>query len=345
MTMRYSDRSRRELGWTCLRARFHGYEVDGIGLTPLETPKELQFGGAMADQIAEIKRGNAPTLDAFATADRPLAHALLTGYRDVVWPRWLQSYEVLAIEQEFPILLTPWLTYNSRPDTVMQRIVDRSIWYAPEDKTTAWVDSLLGYAQSIQLHATGLCIEKYPGKDGQPIRIAGCIVQGMNKGFEKEGKFYHPLVYAYRKEGRAGIVPDQWDIKWTRNWERTAVAEYPGGVAAFLKKLKPEQLSDIFPCSEPVVLNRPLAESYLAQTVQAESRIEEWRQGGSKTDDATLNVYFPQSFSQCDAFGKSRKPCVFKEACFNQTAKRFPLTFYRHRQPHHPNEKDALCSK
>lgn len=337
--MAFTDRSRIELGWLCPRARYLGYEFNGIGLAPLTDNKDLNFGKLMADQVAAIKLGNIPNTDEFANPEeKALAAALLTGYKEIVWPRWLREYEVVAIEQEMPLQLTDWLTYNSRPDTITKRKRDNTYWYGPEDKTTAWVDSLLNYGNNIQLHATAVCIEN----NMPEVQIAGCLVQGLYKGFVKEAKLYHPMVYAYRKEGRPGIVPDQWSAKWVRGWERTPTQYYPGGVSAWIKQMSEEDLAGVFPTSEPVTIKRPLVNSYLAQVVQRESEIEQWRKEGAKTDDETLNRVFPQHFNQCDSFSKGRAACQFKEACFSPTAKKFPLTFYKYRNPHHTNELEAL---
>lgn len=340
--MRYSDRTRTELDWTCPRARYYSTEYDGIGLAPLEKPQELQFGGAMADQLANIKRGLPWDAEAFAFSDKPLGRALLTAYEEVVWPNWLRQFDLLSVEEENPLVFEQlgekWLTYNSRPDTIMRRKSDQTVWYAPEDKTTAYVDSLIAYANNIQLHATAHCIEQNHPEWG---RVAGCIVQGMDKGFVKEGKLYHPLVTAYCKEGRPGIIPDQWSLKWTRSWERTPVEQYDGGIRAFIKQVvKPDDLAGLFPCSEPVTINRPLVEAYFRQVQQREMEIATYVGLDKKMEDV-----FPQHFNQCDQFGKSRKPCVFKPLCFNATARKFPMTFYTHREPHHLNEQESLCSK
>lgn len=335
--MAYTDRSRIELGWLCPRARYLGYEYHNIGLAPQTTNKDLNFGLLMAEQTANIKLDKPVTTEKFVGEEKALADALLTGYKEVVWPRWVRDYELLAVEKEMPLLLTDWLTYNTRPDTVMRRRVDGTVWYGPEDKTTGYIDSLLNYANSVQLHATAFAIE-----DNLKESVAGCLVQGLYKGFEKEKKLYHPLVYAYMKEGRAGIVPNQWSAKWVRTWERTPIAYYPGGVSAWIKQMAEEDLVGVFPNSEPVMIKRPFVKSYLAQVVQRESEIEAWRQDGAKTDEETLNRVFPQHFNQCDSFSKGRAPCQFKDACFSPTAKKFPLTFYKYRVPHHENEQEAL---
>lgn len=284
--MAFTDRSRVDLDWTCRRARYHAYEWEGIGLAPMQKPKELLFGGLIADELAKIKLGQKWSTEAFSGEDKALAEGLLTGYETIVWPRWMQHYDLVSVEQECPIhfsaagdcsaLDNPWLTYNARPDTVVRRKSDKTLWYGPEDKTTGYLDSLLAYAQNVQLHATGACIERhYSGE-----RVVGAMVQGLYKGFEKEGRLYHPLVYAYCKEGRAGIIPDQWSVKWQRAWDRTAVALYPGGVRGWIKKLTGEDLAGIFPNSEPVTIKRPFVEDYFRQVVIREQEIQQWRDDG-----------------------------------------------------------------
>ena len=335
--MPFVDRSRVELDWTCARAYYWGYEWQGIGLAPMQKDKDLQFGGWIADQLKNIKEGKPWNVKAFSGEEQRLAEALLIGYELVVWPRWLRDYEVVCIEKEMPLDLGAF-TYNSRPDTVVRRKTDGTIWYGPEDKTTAWLDSLLTYGSNIQLHATAFCIEANGFGD-----VAGAFIQGLYKGFTKEEKFYHPLVYAYLKEGIPGITPDQWSAKWTRGWERETTRNFPDGVKGWISKMaKDGGLESVFPNSQPVTLNRTLARKYLDQVVIRQKEVAEWRLLSDGDKEKELDRVFPQSFNQCDQFSKSRKPCQFKELCFNPTAKRFPLTFYKKRQPHHENELAAL---
>lgn len=332
--MRYTDRSRIENRFICPRSYYWGYEHDGIGLRPIQDNKDLAFGKAMAEQTARIKEGKPFELGDFAQGDeRALAEGLLTGYETIVWPRWMRDYDLVAIEKECPRLLAEGLTYNSRPDTIVRRKSDRTLWYGPEDKTTGWLDTLLGYAHNVQLHATAQCIEDH--YDGE--RIAGAIVQGLYKGFVKEGRLYHSLVYAYVKEGRAGIVPDQWSVKWQRGWDRTPVAQYPGGVREWIKKLTAEDLAAIFPNSEPVTLQRNFTSEYFAQVVNEEKRIEGSKPFGGWDEDSIRRT-FPQSFNMCDNYGGFKKPCWAKELCYNPTTRRFPMTLFKKREPHHENE-------
>jgi hypothetical protein len=304
----------------------------------MEDPEALAFGLEMAVQVAKVKRSEPWDLDGFGGEGKDVAEALLIGYQTYVWPRWLRDYDVVSIEQEYPLQLTPWLTYNSRPDTVMRKKSDGTLWYGPEDKTTGWVDSLIHYAQNVQLHATALCIEEHlPGNE----KIQGCLVQGLYKGYVKERQLYHPLVYAYCKEGRHGIVPDQWSPKWVKGgsgWLRSAVRNYPGGVRGWIAKLGEGELGGVFPVSPPVMINRSLAQAYFRQVEAREKEIEGWRMVGAEAGTSLLDEVFPQSFSQCNEWSKSRKPCDYMALCYNPTVQKYPLGTYKYRTPHHPNE-------
>lgn len=337
--MRYTDRSRTETDHICRRARYWQYEYLMRGLEPMQKAKELVFGGAMAEAVAKIKLGQPYDLKAFVGLEQEVAEVLLLAYEHYIWPGWLKEYRLVAVELESPLLLNDGLTYNSKPDTIMQRMSDGTYWYGPEDKTTAWVDSLLGYEHNVQLHATALAIEEHlPALVGEPhASITGCFVQGLYKGYEKDGKLNHPLVYAYSKLGIPGITPDQWSVKWQRNWERRQTKEYVGGVRGWLEHLKSTTtFEESFPCSQPVMLNRRLAQQYLFQVELREGEIEQWSQlpEPERWGDEFVRT-FPQSFSQCDKWSLGRKPCTYKELCFNPTAAKFPLTFYRWREPHH----------
>lgn len=340
--MRYTDRSRRVMDQTCPRCCYYSYHYKGRGLSPKVDADPLLFGGEMARQVERIKKGEAWGVEGFEAWEKvgkedvvDLATGLLTGYEDVVWPRWMKHHTPVEVEAESPLILNPSLTYNSRADTLLEG-EDGSLTYL-EDKTTKWMPSLLTYSKNVQVHATALCIEtQLPNQR----RVDKCIVQGMYKGFVKEGNFYHPLVWAYRKEGRVGIVPDQWTPKWKSGWERSRVATYPGGVRAFIKTLDDNALGEVFGNSEPVMINRELAMAYLVQAEIREGEIAEWHQEGRPLD--RLDRVFPQHFDQCEEFGKSRGPCRNHGLCHEPTIQRFPMEIYKWREPHHENELAAF---
>jgi len=304
----------------------------------METPDELRFGGLLAEQLSCIKLHKPFTTETFKGGDEALlAQALLTGYKLIVLPRLEKDYTLVSVETEYPKLLAPWLTHNARPDSLWRRNSDQTLWYY-EDKSTAWLDSLFTYTNNVQLHATGLCAEEALGE-----RLAGCFAQGLYKGFKKEGLLYHSLVYAYRKEGIPGVMPDQWSAKWVRNWVRTPTTEFKGGIEGWINYLLIKDRQEVekhFPTTSPVMLRRDLAIEHLAQVLHREEEIEAWRQRGRPKEE--ISKLFPKYFSQCDEFSKSRKPCVFKPMCWNPTTRRFPLQVYKYREPHHQNEKDQF---
>lgn len=332
----YSDRSRTETDWCCRRARYHGYEWEGRGLAPLVKPEPLAFGGAIADQLQKVKRGEPWVVPPLGGDEQLLAEALLYGYQRWVWPKWQQHFDLIGTEVEQPLQLNEWLVYNSRPDTLTRRKRDGVLCYGPEDKTTSWVDSLLTYRNNIQLHATAVATERVIGE-----AVGVCLVQGLYKGFSKDegfGKrFYHPFVYAYRKEGRAGIVPDQWSAKYKPGWDRVPTTEFEGGLRGWIDAATPEMVQAVFPASEPVTPSRRLVEAYFKQLELRELTIRAWHEAGRPL--GALDSLFPQNFSQCDEYGKSRKPCQWRELCYNPTAQKFPLQFFQKREPHHDNER------
>lgn len=319
-----------ELDWLCPRAAYWGYEWERIGLVPQQDNPDLVFGAAMAEQVQEIKQGRPWDAKGFVGRAGVIARALLTGYEIWVWPQWAKAYEVVSTEQECPIELAPGIIYESRPDTITRRKSDGTLWYGPEDKTTSWPRSILGYGRSIQLHATAHCAEQVRGEP-----IMGAIVQGIYKGYEKEGKFYHPLAYAYHKEAIPGISPAQWSSKYKYGWERASTSEYPGGVKGWIEKQPIEVMQEVFPQSQPVMLNRPLIKAFFSQALTRIKQIVRWQESDTATQAATLDETFPQHFNQCDSFGLGHKECIYKPLCFNPSTQKFPLTLYKKRVPHH----------
>lgn len=330
--LRYTDRSRTETTWVCRRARYWGYEWQGIGLAPQQKPGALEFGGAVAEQLQQIKLGKAWVVPPQLSGDSALlAEGLLYGYETRIWPKWLKHYELVGTEVEQPLALTDWLIYNSRPDTLTRRRSDGILCYGPEDKTTGWVDSLLTYRNNIQLHATAIATEKVRG---EPVGL--CLIQGLYKGFVKEGKLYHPLIYAYMKEGRAGIVPDQWSAKYQRGngWERVATTNSEGGVRGWVDAADEATIASVYPNSEPVTPNGTLVEAYFKQLILSEAAISQWHQQGCP--EGELDRVFPQNFNACDDFGGFKRQCEWHGMCYNPTTRKFPLSLYKKREPHHP---------
>lgn len=313
-------------------------------MSPIEDAEPLLFGGEMARQVERIKNNQPFSLEGFTEGwtrpevskgeVRELAEGLLVGYETVVWPRWMARHRRFEVEEETPLPLNENLIYNSKADTLLEDKETGSLTYL-EDKTTKWLPSLLTYSKNVQVHATALCIEaKLPDQR----RVDRCVVQGLYKGFVKEGKFYHPLVWAYRKEGRVGIVPDQWTPKWRGGWERARISTYPGGVRAYIKTLSETELGEVFPNSEPININRDLAVAYLVQTEIREGEIAQWHAMPETLKATNLDRVFPQHFNQCEEFGISRSPCRNHALCFEPTTQKYPMSLYKFRVPHHENE-------
>lgn len=327
--MRYTDRSRTETDWTCPRARFWEYEYQGRGLRPVEPNADLTFGLTIAALVEQVRQGQQPPLRV-GTQEDVLASGLIEAYRTRIWPEWLNEYELMGTELECTWPLTADLTYMARPDAVLKRKSDETYWYL-DDKTTSqraenWAKQ---WDKAVQMHATGIAIEHTTGWP-----IMGSLVQGWVKGYQKGGTIYSPLCHAWCKEGQPGMTKDQWKAEYVYGWPRRVISHYPGGVAAWVKQLPLAVVLQQFPVAGPIMLRRDLVEIYVDELVRREDEM--------RSPQASMARVFPHRFSQCDEFGKFRRPCAHRDCCWAPTVGRDPVGsgMFTWREPHHQPEKE-----
>lgn len=344
MPIRLVDRSRVELDWTCPRARFWSTEFEGRGIAPQDSRTELIFGSTLHGAFATVLSGAMadPALLAASirtellTVDSNLAligEGLFWAFLRYFHPWLMQQYEVVSLEKEVTLHLGESIYLMVKPDCILRRKADRTLWYV-EWKTTGfnnekWINS---WRSAIQLHAGCVAIERELGEE-----LAGSMVVGLYKGYKSNGTLYSPLVAAYYKAGVPGVIPDQWRLEWTKGWERTSLQFYPGGMQAWVKQLALEKVRELFPTTPAIPVNREMVESFVQQQFYRERQILEYANGNWALDEV-----FPQHFRSCTpAFGNA---CPFRDACWCPTVGEDPLAsgLYRRREPHHQMEIDQM---
>lgn len=319
--MRYIDSSRIAADWICPKSRWWGYEFEGRGLSAVEPNPDLQFGLAVAEQVDRLRRTGESSASPPILDDHVLMHGLLEAYRQHIWPAWQLAYELVGTEIECTRPLAPDLTYMARPDAVLRRRLDGTVWVL-SDKTTSLDPQRFTqlWDKAVQNHAECICVEETLG-----LQVAGFYTQGWVKGYKKNNTIYSPLCFAWCKENISGLTRDQWSPIYKSGWTRRRVDAYMGGLGAWVQSLPKELVLEQFPVAGPIMLRRDLVRDYFAQIVEGET--------GAR--------HYPKHFTNCDEYGKYRRPCEFKACCWVPTVGRDPLGsgLYRRRDPHHAVER------
>lgn len=374
--VRLTDRTRTVTDWTCQRERFYLTEFGGTGIVSVKGKTELDFGTDIHDSLAELatrlgqpdvvgelarrtaakvrEREIGPCGPAIAGQLAAVGEGLLRGYWKAVWPALLQSYDIVAVEQEVQKRLTPSLTFMARPDLILRSKADGTYWYW-EYKTSGQrpEDWLKQWPKAVQVHSAILATEETLG-----LKLAGCIVQGLYKGYKARDKsgenLRSPFCEGWRWLGGARVEYSYTYMR-AKGWERFAPADsFDGGTAAWVEAMPADMLSEQFPRTPPIFLRRDLADRFFSQLVEREKEInnavhaikllsgdyEHMTQ--EQVEDSIQSIMdraFPMAFSQCTGrYGKY--DCPMLEACWNPTVNADPIRsgLYKRREPHHTPE-------
>lgn len=332
--------------------RYHMTEEEGTGIVPVSSVLELEFGIAYAHGVQDITLGSkepeAAILSAvegfrekgFAWHYTSVLEGLLWGYYYYVLPRLLDDYDVMGVEPEvhlvYPFPPKPAeLMFMSRPDLVLRRRSDGTVW-VPDDKTTRtkeqyWLDKW-PYAIQLQLQAAAVA-QNHPEWD-----VQGAIVLGAYKGYERDGNMYSPFAYGYRTtiKGPDGTPITSYSARYVRGWERFPINAYTyaGGMQEWVRVMPKDVLEEQFPITRPIFLNQPMLEKVLEERLFRESRIDRWRTLSNPSVQKTMiPLVFDHRTINCNN-------CGYREACWNPTVAKDPLAsgLYVRRKANHALE-------
>lgn len=331
---------------TCARKGYYSNELGGHGIKPVKTAEYLSIGKSWHDAMERILRGEDYATVAAEEAER-LKTSLTSSKKawgeeepHLQWARWMEGmvyaagkyiipsilaeYEIVSVEEETKFDLPPQLEIMDppppivrligRPDLVLKRKLDGTYWYW-EWKTTGWTDSrwLRQWDKDIQLQGAAKAIAATQG-----IEIQGCVVQGVYKGYIKEGVMSHPFVYAYASQAILGAM-EGWQVKYDRRLMKLGTDVYPGGVQAWVDYLYDTQsqvVTDQFPRTLPITINERLVDRYFAQLWWDECRL--WYARNNHIPDVDgdyLDQYYPQNFWECEPSIGAK--CEFGDCCWN----------------------------
>ena len=338
----FIDRSRVALDNRCKRARFWCNEYKGRGIVPDGSDYALSFGSATHEVLAHVNRGervhDALHLVFPSFRERvqnvlspqkleeqwSLLSGLIHGYVRLILPQFLEEYEIYSVEGECELEIAPQVTLVATPDLILRRKSDGTLWYV-EYKTTKlatgrWVAS---WSRSIQAMAGALTVEKSVGEP-----LAGYIILGLYKGYDKEGQTRSPFTYWFRdKHG-------QESPKWKTEAVDVPVWERVGGVARAVEEMDVDLLANQYPQTPPLFVNRRLVDRWLKQLLIRERQIAAARGDEAFSDEALMDLVFPQNFDACEpAIGMS---CPYRSLCFSPRGEEEPFSQgFKWREPHH----------
>lgn len=362
----YFDRSRTAQDDACPRSRYWGVEYEGIGLELQGNSSKkhyLEFGSSVHRGMELLAQGLSPQ-DAYKGAvavlrpviSSPLAGGsddyslyvkeleyllagFIIGYGSTIFQDDLAEYEMIGVEDEIVVEWTGASGIKARvstkPDLVMRRRRDKSLWYK-EFKTTSIISEgwIRSWSRSAQLLLGGLGVQQ---KHGEPLR--GSIIQALYKGGKYKGRSTSVFCRAYSApDGRV-------TLNYSKGFQATPVWELGFTPEAWVEHLLStpagtEAIRDQFPSTPPILFNMPLLKQWLEERVLREGTIAE----SSAIVNDPIRVHpdvkrqvvmesFPMHTGSCESsFGD---PCPFVGLCYNETAADAPLTHgYQWRTPH-----------
>jgi hypothetical protein len=353
----FYDRSRVSLDWKCRRARYWGNEYKGLGVVPMRRALYFDVGdvahkGAAAlamgedleetchDVVEGFRHQTRLTLEGEKLEEQAcLVEGMLRGLHRQVLPGLLAEHTPLLVENEF-LHRHDGCVQGVKPDLLTERQADRTIWYW-EWKTTgsvgeSWANQ---WPKAIQLHTTALAAGQHLGRE-----VRGVIVQGIYKGYVKEGKQTSIFCYGYTRPGNLGGAETLYE--WKPGARRVPVWQMPGGIKAWIDNMPAEVLANQFVQAPPVFLQTRLVAAYQRQTAMREKEIV--RAGGfldgapDEDRQILLDRHFPQNFNECaPAIGA---PCAWADCCFNPHVAEDPIAsgIYNWREPHHSTDAKGL---
>lgn len=352
------DRTGMETDWKCGMARYWltewraaGEEDAPVGgIVPVQEVWELELGAAFADAIAPILTGRLQPGEAVAMVTptfrkvwgqekADLLAGLIWGAALYVIPRLKQTFEFLQVENEVFYTTNKEVLYMVRPDVVMRRLSDQTVW-VPDWKTTKWKDVrfLLKWPFAIQMHLQAAAVKQtHPEWD-----VQGSLVLGAYKGWldEIRGGISSPFTYFYHNGGIGDR--EEWAASYVRGWNRIPAHEYflssldngiEGWVRHMAKKF-PIVLEEQFPISQPILLNEVLLRTVMTERTARLNRIQAWRRLSGEARQRCLPLFFEHRTSNCVG-------CGYLHACWTPAVTQDPCGtgLYVPRVPNHELER------
>ena len=340
--MRYISRSSHETYCKCPRRHYYQYRYKGTGYEEARTPLPLAIGiaahaglevllrdldldgsvravhAAWGQETAGWRHGEIDSLEPWERDSLReqlgegayVAEALVRGFGLYRLDGFLSRYEILQVEKEVSIELSPNVTLQARGDVVAQERDTGSI-VVGNHKTMGRRDNFsTQFLHDVQMWTEAFAIQEDLGKE-----VLGCVILGFYKGQNRDGAHVSPLLYGYRTDD--GLFSPTWmrsskSSAWRRfkAWEEPTPAGV--GLHSWLQWVGERTIGGHFMESPPIVKNDEVVRGWIKQVVAKETAIEE-AMGADVSEEARLR-FFWQNFSSMNC-----RWCPFNPVCFGKT--------------------------
>jgi hypothetical protein len=333
-----TDRSRILTYQACPRKRWHEYECEGgRGIAPIKKSLALSFGSAFheaAQTLLTPNYGDKRVDDAVLMANsyldeqfaatavdfeepqtvynmaeqRAIAEGLVRAWAAYNLERFLDTFEVLEVEQEGRAELAQNLVLMFRPDALVREKATGDLFIVSWKTSSTWMKKIVDQCQvEMQPISEAWGVEQRPyDNEGGAVNIEGVLYLFCVKGqcrlddYDNIRKQNTPLAYAWFKPGPTP-EEDEWcwayeyvteemndktgkfkKTKLGKGWRKVPVWEsYPGGIKQWIDDLAAQRiqprhinaLESIFPEMLPVSRKPSEIESWRRQVVSQESRV------------------------------------------------------------------------
>lgn len=316
--MRTISRSSHEDLLKCPRKHFLRYLYEGtgydspdpgqalrIGLTVhkgmekilLSSESHTQIGDALEAMEAEYERlkGESPQED-----ELPLCLALVTGWYRTKYLSFMKEYEVLSVEEPVESMLSPNIRLIGRCDAVVRSREDGMVYVFNWKTTKSKANWTRKWQHDIQMWTEAFLVQEKLGET-----VVGCIVEGLWKGYWKEGRFQTPLLYWWDD---GSDIPSLSYVRGRQpkpSWKGSPLPS----LSEWVYWIPQELVEGHFVRSNPILKNDAVVEGWLREVVRRESDVEHVLQ--APLEDQLL--YFERRFSDSNC-----SFCPFQDLCYER---------------------------
>jgi len=364
----HTDRSRIETGTDhCQMARYLRYHWGGHGITPAKPSLDSTVGTALHGMLVDKLRG-AVTADwparvaAVAVKRKETEHSVqeqvhLTKALAYGWERaflesgWLaERYEVVCIEQEFPLSLDDdRIQLNTKPDLVLRSRATGKLCIA-DWKTTTYITegAVDSYRDNVQLALLTAAVE-LATQEEVPTYLIFALQKGQRRVFKSKGqespekRQMSSLCYAL---GPEAPYRKDWTVPKGGDWYMRQPVWSELSAQEWVAKLPKEVLFELFQSLGPYDRPTHMIQQALRSVVGEENRwIDKlWRlhsmdkQWGTQEFEVALDGEVARSYGHCNSFFGDH--CPYQTLCFKLPGWDNPTgsDLYRPRRPHHEPE-------
>lgn len=316
--------------------------------------KTISFDGETPDDIQKA-------MEYGQEEQMALAEGLLRGWFAYEGEQFLDTFEVVEVEQEGKANLSDDLVLMYRPDAVVREKATGD-HYIISWKTTSTFSSRNIKQAKVDMQSMS---EVFGVVQSRGISVEGVLykiaVKGQRRKDNWDGLYKQSshLSYGWKKLGNGGGDEAEWSWAYEfekedgsgssrlgKGWKKCPIwRDYPGGVKQWITDLSANQifprhidaLQAIFPQSLPVERRKDEVESWVRQTVAQEKRIAENLIELDETMlgfDEELDKRFPQHTHSCHSYSG----CSFIPVCW-EGVKAEVGELYQIRSANHPEGK------